>query len=250
MPERVQSVERSIDILSTLVDGPKTVTEVARATKLSKPTAFRLLGSLRYRNLVTKDDETNAYMLGAGWLRMLDASAASFQSIGVLARDPLHALTGTTGETSVVHVRIGRERVCVAEAPSANPVRYTISVGSVAPLHVGASGKVLLAFSEEGERRRLLESLPLAAVTEATVTEPSALARQMDEIRLQGYAVSFGERTPGAAGVTVPVQASGGFLAALSVVGPAERFVPARVDFFVAALRVTAAAIESILGHD
>lgn len=247
MPERVQSIERSIDILLSLADGAKTVTEVARATELSKPTAYRLLGSLRYRNLVAKDDTSNRYMLGPGWLTMLNVDGAGFQSIGILGRGPLEELTKRTGETSVLHTRLGRERVCVAVAASPNAVRYSISAGSVAPLHVGSSGKVLLAYATDGEK--LLDDLALDALTDHTVTSREQLADQLTEIRADGYAVSVGERTPGAAGVTVPVHGPHDFLASLSVIGPAERFSEQRVRGFLDDLSVGARTLEGILAR-
>ena len=213
------------------------MTQVADATGLSKPTAFRLLASLRHRSLVIKDEATNLYMLGPGWLRMLDGAATAFQSVAMLGRRAMEELTERTGETSVVHHRLGRERVCVAQVASSNPVRYTISVGAVAPLHIGSSGSVLLAFGSEDEQR----------LVDGTAVDGAELARHLERVRADGYAVSIGELTPGAAGVSVPVRGADGFLVALSVIGPAERFGAEHVEACLPELRAAAAALENAL---
>ena len=79
-----------------------------------------------------------------------------------------------------------------------------------APMHRGASGKILAAYLEPAERERLLE----AAAT-------PGLARQLDRIRADGFAFTVGELDEGAAAVAAPILDRRGRIAAgLSVAGP------------------------------
>lgn len=233
--------------MTALTAGPKTVTEVARATKLSKPTAFRLLASLGYRSLVIKDEVANVYMLGPGVLRLVNGASGLYESVALVAGEPLARLAEATGETAVVHARIGHSRVCVAQCESDNAVRYTIDIGAVAPLHVGSSGKVLLAFMDEADANRLLDAVPLTRITPATVTSRAALKEQLAEVRRTGFAYSVGERTPGAAGLTVPIHGKDGFVASLSIIGPADRMGQGAQDRYLRHLRRAAGEIEAAL---
>ncbi len=75
-----------------------------------------------------------------------------------------------------------------------------VPVGSVLPLEQGSGGKVLLAWSEDGD------------------------APELDTIRRQGWAESVAEREVGVASVSAPVFGSGGELrAAVCVSGPVSR---------------------------
>jgi len=245
--ERVQSIERSIDLLDALADGPLTVTEASRMTGLAGPTVFRLLATLAHRGMVVKDETANRYMLGPGWLRMLNGAHGAFNSIGMIARDPMRTLSQRTGETSVIHAQAGRDRLCVAQVLTDNPVRYSIELGTVAPLHVGSTGKMLLAMLDAERARKLIDVIGLERITDRTVTRKAVLLKQLEEIRKSGYAYSVGERTPGAAGLTVPLEVKNGLRLVLSIIGPAERLSPEHIDGFLVELRRAARAIEPVL---
>ena len=209
MTNRVQAVERSIGILMALANGARTLTDVTRATGLSKGTAFRLLASLNYEQLVVKDPAANVYLLGPGFLRMFQGVMGDLGSIGTLARPQLQELWKHSAETVTLHVSIGAERICVAELPSPQPIRYVSQVGATAPLHVGSAGKVLLAFLDPTRLERTLAALSLTPITGATTTDADVLRQELDTVARQGWAMSTGERIIGAVGDLDPGQAAG-----------------------------------------
>lgn len=246
--DRVQAVERAIDILLALVNGPRTLTEVCRQTNLSKGTAFRLLVSLGHEGFVVKDGMPNAvYMLGPGLLRLVQGVMHGLGAVGAVARPATLELWHHTKETVTLHVRVGLERICIDEIPSPHPIRYTAEVGSVAPLHVGSAGKVLLAGLTPDEFERLVASLPLSRITEHTVTDPRTLRREVVAVRRRGWAISAGERVIGAAAISVPVESVDGPIAALSVLGPVTRLPRKRLVDLAGELQATAAEIEEAL---
>lgn len=250
MSVRVQSVDRAIDILMALVAGPKTLTDVCRATELSKATAFRLLRSLGDRGLVIKDPgRDNVYMLGPNLLRFAQGVTLGLGSLGTLAAPALSHVGEATQETVTLHVRVGVERICVYVIPSPYALRYTASPGSKAPLHVGAAGLALIAFLDEEEIEQVLASLPqpLQTITEDTVTEMETLRARLAEVREAGYAISAGERVAGAAAVSTPIRAHGELVAALSILGPATRLPHERLEEFAPVLQGAATEIEAIL---
>lgn len=248
MSGRIQVVERAVDVLRTLSDEPATLTEVTRHTRLPKGTAFRILASLSYHDLVFKDPANNTYMLGPGFVRLMQGALTGLGAVATMAKPALIELWETTEETVALHVRMGAERVCIEELPSPQPIRYTASVGASAPLHVGSAGKVLLACLKPPEQRRLLEALPMRSITPATITDRDQLAEELELVSAQGWAASLGERIPAASAITVPVRARSGLVIALSILGPAERLTSERRQEFLPDLRRAATSIEAWVG--
>jgi DNA-binding IclR family transcriptional regulator len=244
---RVQSLERGIDILRALAGAPKTVTEIAAETRLSKGTAFRLLASLSYKQFVVREQAGSRYVLGPGLLPLIGRTQATFGWIGALAREPLRELWTRTGETVLVHVRIGTQRVCVEELASEHPIRYVASLGAAEPIHVGSAGKMLLACMPEAEFEALLPKLRLERLTERSITDRDELRRQVAAARERGWAESEGERIAGAGSLSVALRLAGGTCAALSVLGPVDRVGPAQRRQFLPIAQRVAAAIEALV---
>ena len=83
-------------------------------------------------------------------------------------------------------------------------------VGAVLPLTAGSAAQVLLAWSVDGDRSRLLGH---AAFEE----------KQLAQVRRRGWAESVGERESGVASVSAPVLVADQLVAAISVSGPIDR---------------------------
>lgn len=245
MSQRVQSIERAIDILNVLAAGPKTLTEVARLSRLPKGTASRLLASLAYGDLVLKDPFDRAYVLGPGLMRLVRSVTQSFDPLVTLARPELTRLWVQTQETISLHVRLGTERVCIEELPSPNPLRYTASVGASAPLHIGSAGKVLLALQEPARLPSIVATLSMQPLTQRTIIDREELMAELETVRRSGWATSEGERVLGAVAVSVPLRGTHGEIIALSVLGPTQRLDRTRLMALVPKLKKSAAVIES-----
>jgi DNA-binding IclR family transcriptional regulator len=240
---RVQVIERSLDILEALRDGPRSLTQICRTTSLPKGTAYRLLAGLAARRMVIKDPLTANYALGPGLLRLVQGAFLGIGMIATLGRSALERLAATTQETVALHVPAGVERVCIDEVASPQVIRYTSGVGSSAPLHVGSAGKVLLAFMEDGERERSLQLLEGAADEEAP---HGSLRDTIAQAAADGFAISTSERVEGASAISVPVR-SDVLLMSMSVLGPTQRLPQSLLLEYLPALRETAGEIAAIL---
>lgn len=246
----VRAVSRAIEVLLSLEDGPQSLARIAEATGLTKPTVHRLLATLVGSQLVIQNPATSEYMLGPGCLGIADAVLRGLGGLGLLAQSNLEELSEWSQETVALHVPAGPQRVCVAQLPSPQPVNYTAAVGVAKPLYTGAMGKVLLAFTDQGDLRELLRRLTLTRITAGTITNRDELERQIVRTRRLGYAISRGEQADGVAAISAPVFAANGHvLAALSVLGPSNRMP----DTVMAKLRPLvmqcAAEISKLLGY-
>ena len=244
MSGRIQSVERSIDILMTLAEGPRTLTEIVRSTGLSKGTVFRMLSSLNYERLVIKDPVSGRYLLGPGFLRLMQGMMNGLGGLSAGAKPVLEALRDSTGETVALHVAIGPERVCMEEFQSRSSIRYSSFPGATAPLHVGSAGRVLLAFLDDAERERALRALE--GFPPEQRPDMQTLRAELERVRRQGYALSTGERIAGASAISVPVRGHR-FVASLSILGPESRLTRKRRLELLPALNEAAAATEAAL---
>ena len=220
----VRAVTRAMDVLLSLEDGPQSLAKIADATSLTKPTAHRLLATLSRNQLVIQNPWTSDYMLGPGCLGIANAVLTGPGGLGLMAQDILDGLAKASQESVALHVPAGTQRVCVAQVPSPQPVRYTADVGAAKPMYTGAMGKILLAFAHEQDRRELFTRLTLTPVTPLTIINRDELEIQLAEVRKQGYAVSRGEQADGVASISAPVfAASGHVMAAVSILGPSTR---------------------------
>jgi DNA-binding IclR family transcriptional regulator len=238
----VKVVQRCIELLLLLAETPMTLTELSRRSRISKSTALRLLTSLGHGGLVVRDPLTKDYRLGPGCLQLGHGFISGGGGFEVLGRNALRRVWSSTGETVAVHVRLGSQRVCVDELPSSQALRLVSGIGMAAPLAVGSAGRVLLAFLQPDEVAALVDWSSLTASAPAPLTSPAALHAELAAIRDHGYALSEGERVPGASAVSVPVHAPSGVIAALSALGPAGRFT--RPRRLAAVEQLHAAALE------
>jgi DNA-binding IclR family transcriptional regulator len=247
----VRSVGRAIDILIALGQSPLALGDVAEIVRLSKPTTYRLLTTLRAKGMVVQDPGSGHYGLGPACFHLISPITNGNAGFIFEATDALEGLRAVTSETVAVHVRAGRSRICVKELPSHHAIRYIAGVGIAEGIHTGSAGKVLLAFMPEAEREKLLKDLPLHALTPDTITDVEVLRSEVRRVAEAGVAYSFGERAAGAVGVTAPIMNQAGVaLAALSVIGPADRLGRERLPEVEAHVRSVAAQLSATLNDE
>ncbi|HVL82739.1 MAG TPA: IclR family transcriptional regulator [Pseudonocardia sp.] len=155
----------------------------------------------------------------------------------------LHDIYGATLATVHLAVRDGHEALYLDRLAGHASVPVVSKVGSRLPLHATGVGKVLLAHAPAPVVRSVLDDL--VAATPYTVTQPGRLARQLRQVREEGFAQTVDEMTIGACSVAVPVHGpDDDVVAALGIVVPDLRRDRGRL---VAALDVAARGISRSL---
>lgn len=219
--------------------------EIAERTGLPLPTIYRLLGALVEHGFLEK--RGSGYRLGLALLHL-----GTRVSEGIELRRQtlpyLEWLNEQTGENAELHVRQGETRVPIELVRSPHNLRPFVEIGSPLPLHLGASGKVLLAWLPENER----ESLAAASATrfsEGTL-DMRTLREQLDRIKARGWAASDGERSQGVAALAAPVfDAGGGVAGAILVSAPSVRLSSKRCRKLAPLVKEAAARASSDLGY-
>lgn len=181
---------------------PLTLTEIARRADLSLTTTHRLAHEvLDWGGLEV--DEEGRYRLSRKILKLASASTEDLR-IRELALPHLVDLQRRTGLTVNLSVREGDE-VMYLEALRAHP-NYTGQnrMGGRLPLHVTATGQLLLAFADPASQDDYL-SRPLKRYTEFTPTCPGKLRETMVAARREGFLRIDGALAPGAGSMAAPV---------------------------------------------
>ncbi|HET9016733.1 MAG TPA: IclR family transcriptional regulator [Thermomicrobiaceae bacterium] len=227
---RVESVARAVVLLGAFLRPPHRfgVTELSKATKLTKNQTFRLLQTLVQERLVVQDPDTRAYALGYRLVE-LGAVASTGSTLVQIANPVLDRLAAETGEAVNLVVRDDElSAISVDKRESRWRLQISARVGTRFDLHAGGTTKVLLAFSPpEAIERYIMERSPLKRFTPTTITDPDELRAELATIREQGYAVSDQDLDPGVCTVAAPIYSlTDEVFAAVSVAAPVTRFGP------------------------
>jgi DNA-binding IclR family transcriptional regulator len=225
--QNVSGVERALDVLRLFIETDSAtlgVTEIAQALGLSKAVVYRVLSACRAKDFLELDEATHRYRLGVNSMYLGLAYLGRLE-VAAIAREAMQQLVAATNETATLSVPVGWDRVYVDQVVPDRDVKMMVQLGRPFPLHVGASSKAMLAFFPEAELERYLADRELVSFTPLTITDAGALRRELDAIRIKGYASSVGERDPSAGSVAAPVfDRESQLIAVISVSGPAERF--------------------------
>jgi DNA-binding IclR family transcriptional regulator len=249
--EQLQTLTRAVAVLDCFTQEQTElgVREIARMVNLSSSATGRLLGAMKEMGILSQNPATRTYSMGARALTWAGAYNAILD-VRNRALPAIRELHDTTRETISLYVLDGDERLCIERLESPQSVRIVTRVGRRLPLYAGSAGKVMLAFLPAERQEAILAGEPLTALTPKTITDPTALRRELKKVREQGCAVSFGEWISDAAGVAAPIfDQEKEVVAAISISGPIQRFTKENVQHYcVEAIRVSA-QISASLGY-
>jgi IclR family transcriptional regulator, KDG regulon repressor len=224
------------------------VREVARQSGLSTSTAGRLMAELKEAGLLKQNPASRAYSPGSKVLAWSSVYMATL-NIRSAALPYMEELRRTSGETVTLYILEGNDRLCVERMESQHNIRMVTRVGQKLPLYAGSAGKAILAFMPVVWIDDYLASVALKPLTARTIDDVGRLRGELEQIRQDGYAASFGEWILEASGVAAPIFGPmGAVLGAISISGPGSRFTPERVVEFAAAVQRMTRAISLIMG--
>jgi DNA-binding IclR family transcriptional regulator len=187
---------------------------------LTKTTAHRLLSALESECLVARNPRTGSYRLGPAAVA-LGLEALQSHDLRAQIHPVLERLATETGETATLEVLHEGQVLILDEVAGPHVLSASGHIGTRWPLHATSTGKVLLAF-QPGAMDALPS--PLGGYTRSTITNVSALRRDLERVRERGYGIVLGELEEGFNAVAVPVRdALGEVAGAVSLGGSAAR---------------------------
>lgn len=204
-----------IDVLNRNV-APTRLGVIADAVGVPKSSAHRLLAEMVDLGMVRKLEDGN-YTAG---YRLVQWGHAADLALGIrqVAEPIMRRLSDEVAESVHLHVPEGDHRVCAAGVPGPQTLRPVIRLGTKLPLGVGASGKLLLAYSDQRVRSLARQ------IADQRAEELWPDEQEIALLRARGWATSASELESGltAIAAVVPTR-EGGALGALTVAGATAR---------------------------
>ena len=223
------------------------VSDLARRLGLGKSTVHRMLTTLLAEGFVAKTPD-DRYRLGFK-LYELGQQVVNGLELREVAHPFLEQLRNESKETTHLAVLDGPEVIYLERIESPSTLRLFGRIGRRMPAHVTSSGKAMLAYSPYSVTESVLAA-GLRRIAPRTITTKAVFLKALDEVRMQGYAVSFEESEAGVTSVGAPVFGhDGSVIAAVSVAGPSLRMNRDNVPSFVRMVRRTAAGISHAMGY-
>ncbi|MGE3872450.1 MAG: IclR family transcriptional regulator [Parvibaculaceae bacterium] len=201
----IQSVLQSLRILEhlALAGIPVGVTELATALGVGKARVFRHLRTLASAGYVSQDLQSEKYGLG---VRLALFGPAINKQINILtvSADIMKSLAERF-ELTVVLSSFEGGQLTILEIVRANSmIEIVARPGTELALHSTAQGKLVLAFGSDAFREKVLRG-PLKAHNENTIVDAARLRKDLEQIRLQGWAVAPGESLEGINAIAAPI---------------------------------------------
>jgi DNA-binding IclR family transcriptional regulator len=221
----VQSLGRAFAILEEVARhrGGIGLAELSKLVGLHNSTTFHLAKTMVSLGYMRQERDSKRYRVGRP-LFALAASALDEIEMVNLATPILEELSRESGESGHFAVRMGDSVVVIARTSGAGAFQLTDRVGVVRPAHCTALGKIILASLRPDQLKRFLERVELKPSTKKSITDPSALLRQITEIRRDAIAFDDGEFNAEVRCVAVPVyNFTGEVIGALGISGPIWR---------------------------
>ncbi len=215
----VQTLARGLMILEKLAEAPEGlgITELAEVFEVDKGSMSRVLQTLSNYGFAEKDERTRKYILGPQIVR-LSRLVLTRMPVRELAKPYLQKLVEATGECAHLAILAQGQALYIDQAESPSSLRVNTGVGTLAPLHCTALGKILLAYGEASL------APTLGSFTIRTVTDPNVLRHHIEQVKAQGYAIDDEEYEPGVRCIAVPViDFRGRCVAAIGISGPTSR---------------------------
>ena len=245
--DRIQVLQKTMDILTVLVEGPASVRDLAERTGVTKPAVYRILHTLEERSFVTRDENRREYMLGeflTGLSRKHDQSA----NLPRLVSPYMDALIKKFDETVNLGVLDGNKIKYLHSLESSQRLRSSNPREEKDNVHSTALGKAILSTFSEAELEKTLKKLDLKSQTDKTITTEKDLLSAISRAKKIGFAIDDQENELGSRCVAVAVtDKNGKALCALSITGPASRMSTEKIRIIGENLKLVAKQLSNKL---
>ena len=243
----IQVLERSFALMEVLARQPESMAlkDISERTGLHPSTAHRILNDLVAGRFVDRP-QPGQYRLGMRLLELGNLVKARL-SVREVAAAPMRELHRLTHQAVNLSVRQGDEIVYVERAYSEHSGMQVVrAVGGRAPLHLTSVGKLFLAAESNERVRAYAARTGLVGHTRNSLTQVTALERELESVRARGVAHDNEELEMGVRCVAAGIYDDAGKLVAgLSISAPTDRLELAWAD----RVKATAQDISRALGQ-
>jgi len=224
MPSSIQVIDRSASLMQAIAGSPlpTSLKILSAETGLHPSTAFRILGSLIEVGFVERDSAGH-YFIGRKIAQLASSSRRS-TDLREEALPIMERLRDEIGETINLTVREGDEVIYIERATPNRMMRVEQLIGSRAPLHVTAVGKLMLQQLGSEFIQAYSQRTGLKSYTQHTLSTLDDLIANLQQATAQGFAYDNEEAEIGVGCIGVLINNNKGVvIGGLSISAPIER---------------------------
>lgn len=234
-----------LDLLSHHPEG-LSASEASRRSGFTQNLVFRILKTLVQMGFAVQREDNKLYTLSQ---RLLELSAPRLgeKSLALCSHEALRELRDATGETVQLIMEADGKTLVLEQFRGTHALQVSGEVGMRVPLYSCAPGKAILAAWNE---ERLSEwyrgrGKTLKSFTPTTLCRREDLEKELETIRLQGYAVDRAEGVEGIHCVAVVIRdVYEQPVGAITVMAPAARLTETEFPEFASLCQKAARNIE------
>lgn len=216
-PDFIEALARGLEVITAFRPRQPvmSLTDVAAATGLARPTARRILLTLAELGYVRH--QSGGFALTP---RVLDLGVAYVRSMGLwdVARPHLERLVERTGESCSIAQLDGSDIVYVARVSVPKIVTLAVQIGTRFPALPTSLGKVLLAALPPDDAARVLAEPSRSGLRPVWQPERAEWEAELREVRARGWALTDEQLARGIRSVAAPLRdGSGRVVASVNV---------------------------------
>jgi DNA-binding IclR family transcriptional regulator len=198
------ALDKGLDILEYLASQsvPQSQTEIGTALEKSPNEIYRMLMCLESRGYILRDEHSSKYKLS---LKMYHLSHrhSPIEELRRAAQHPMEELAQSIRQSCHLSILYHEEVMVMISIKSPDPISLFVEEGNLFPLSLTASGKVLMAFMEETEQKRLIRNSK--SLQKFTTRQLSEFASTLKKIRQQRFYVVSSDLAEGIVDIAVPI---------------------------------------------
>ena len=221
--QRLSTVDNAMSLLALFLKYESLgLIDIERETGVSKTAAFRLATTMADRGFLVKDVKTKQYHLGPILFQLV--YKLQVNDIVTISEPFIQELANLTNESIYLSIRSGYSYIFLSGVNSNYPVKVTSPFGDELELHLGAAGKLHMAYMAASHLKQYFKKTKLKTYNPTISMNEQLIQKELEQIKEKGYSVSLGEAFPDSAGFSVPLWGLGEEpIAALSILLPMTR---------------------------
>lgn len=247
----IPALERGLLILMELNRHHREMSfaEIVKRVGFPQSTTYRTVQTLEHMGFLRHHPVTGLYSLGVNVLRLGFEYVASLDVVQV-GQPVIETLCETTGCSSHIAIRDGRDAVYVARVGATNATVRRVSVGTRLPLHRTGLGRMLLTALSYEDFEALYPSGELLDNKPGTPASSDALWALVQQDRRRGYVIADSYFHFGISSIVYPLfNQEGDMEGVVSIMVPVHEIPPDSLGRLQMQVADAATTISNMLGH-
>jgi len=245
----LKDLTKIILLFNTFQFEERSVTEISKILNMLPSKVSRMLGTIEKDGFLEKNPETKKYRLGIRFFE-LGVVYAFHLPLRRIIRPHIEQMAKELNLTVGWAILRNNRVIVVDRIQNMNIDMLAQRIGLNLPIHTTAIGKLLLAYLPEEEQDKILESIDLVKLTDATMVDKKLIKENLKVIKERGYATDEGETHEDLNGIAAPIKNStGDVVAAIHLMGENSRTSPQEFFQFASFLKEKALFISRQLGY-